>query len=259
MKEKISLFLPWIIVGLTAGIFIFLFISKLIPGMQAFAYVITTPAMTLLQYTTTHSITVFGGGGFTLAPFMQAGLIAAAGLIVLLAVAPFLLAKGYRTVRAETLHKRPPVWYLGAVLLVTSLGFSLFNSATMTYVYFTQNSHITDNVLKDQLRSQLMMHGFAAAEKMLMPHQYGGGNGSFINIHDGDSAREIRLTDLKTWNENSEFSFEIQDSVTDSTLTIIGTLAESADQSTNRSSFYAVRVTPQQSSTIRMLPEGVVR
>lgn len=257
MKEKISPLLPWMIVALIAGIFIF--IPKQTSGMYALAYAITAPAMPLLQYTTVHAITVFGGGGFTFEPFMQAGLTAIAGLIVVLAVAPFLLAKGYRGLRADSLLKRSPAWYLGAILVVTSLGFSLFNSARMTTSYFTASTHITENALKDQLRSQLMTHGFAAAEQMLMPHQYGGGNGSFIDFRDGDRARELRLTDLKTWDENSQFSFQIQDSVTDSTLTIIGSLAESSDQNRSRSSLYAIRVTPHQSNTIRLLPEGVTR
>ncbi|MCC5912924.1 MAG: hypothetical protein JJU46_00995 [Balneolaceae bacterium] len=256
MKEKIEPFLPWMIVALIAAILIF--IPKHTSGMYALAYAIYAPAMPLLQYTTVHAITVFGGGTFTLEPFMQTGLTAIIGLIVVLALTPFLLVKGYRAIREETLLKRSLVWYLGAILLVSSLGFALFNSALMATSYFAENRQIEENVLRDQLRSQLMIHGFAAAEKMLMPHDYGGGNGSFIDIPGEATSREIRLTDLKTWDENSEFSFRIEDSITDSTLTIIGSIAGSSDESSNSSSHYAIRVTPHESNTIRLLSEAAM-
>lgn len=231
MKGKIKPAIHWgvvIIICLTAGI-VFTYVRDVdvfttgeLSWVSKLEFMVTTPFLALSQYTTMDAIGRFSGE-IMQEGFAEALAVALAGIAIIFIVAPFLLAKGYKRYEEGHSEYRSVGWILGASILVFSLYFSLKASKTGTISQQKMTEATSISRSTDHLRMQLTDLAFEASEKMILPQEMGGGDGSFTGFMDENGqSRTIMLSDLEGYNPGDKFSFVIGDDVSDSTITITG-------------------------------------
>lgn len=225
MNEKTKNILNWTIALVIVGgvLFLILFPQSNEPAtltLQKTGYVVTNPSMILLEYTTRNAISQFGGD-MSMEGFNLALLLGATGIVVILILAPSLMVFGLKRSEHSSESLRPVTWHIGTGILLSAMGIGFYSAITFSI----SNNHMYEEATRqhaiDQMQFELMDLYFDAASRAILPHDKGGGNGSFTNFRAEDgSTRNIRLTDLERYNPDSRFEFVISDAITDSTITI---------------------------------------
>ncbi len=265
MKEKIKPALPWIIVVLL-GVVITglnylityqfdLGISRSILSLWAAGAI---PSTELLQFSVRLAIEQFGGGEFTAVEYFTSGAISAAGLLLLMIIAPYLFIKGYQKIETTGSEYRPVSWYIGATILVIGMTLSLSHLTSGFFANVHNNRLIEASRSQDQLRGQLMDLAFDAAGVMILPHEYGGGAGSFNNLPaENGGTRSITLQDLPSYTDGGRFEFLIDGEISDSSFTVTGYIKEGPDLSPSEAELnlserrFNVDITPYEEQLFR--------
>ncbi|MEX0647310.1 MAG: hypothetical protein WEA56_00270 [Balneolaceae bacterium] len=256
MKEKIKLFLPWINVILVTGILISLailaanaggsFINRWVLGLSTMGAV---PSASLLDYSVMRAIARFGGNELSSPEFLTAFLTAGTGLVLLVIIAPFLMARGYEKMEKDGGQHRGLAWYTGSCLLVLAISTSVFATVASVQLGKNINKSAAESRSSDLLRAELMGLAFDAAGLMVLPQDFGGGHGSFTNFSSEENhPRNITLNDLDSYREDSEFHFSLHDNVTDSSIIIVGISGYETEQ--------AVEVTPHDEEIFKVMRRG---
>jgi len=211
---------------------------------------ISVPAMEIQMMNVLTNIFEFGGDDIDRERKIFSYAAAAAGVLILFLISPFLLFRSYATPNKKGTFG----WYAGAVIL--SLGVFFSTSVIVnTLTAETENAEsITQkNREKNQLRMQLMNLAFEAAEAAVLPGKFGGGSGSFKNFPDGNGnePREIQLSDLSSSQAAGQlYHFEITDQVTDSAIVISGSFTHSLSDTPET---LAVKVTPHEPGAFQFI------
>lgn len=225
MNEKIKIYIPWINAFLIVSIlYILYFVFRenfYHPTFSQIVPVFKSPSMGLFGFSVKHAIQQFAGP----TPQESFGihyLISGAGLILLMILAPYLMATSYQNMNTSDSSQKNIVWYTGVTILLVAISSSFIGIVFATKSFITNKKSGIEINQNDALRSNLITLAFEASNKMILPQEIGGGNGSFTNFStsNGDT-RTITLDDIQTHQNMDEFQFLIQD-ISDSTLTIIG-------------------------------------
>ncbi|MEX0719123.1 MAG: MFS transporter [Balneolaceae bacterium] len=232
MKERIKKYLPWIYVAAivySLSVFLFLIKTSVLNSLpftgftEKLFYIFAIPTTQIAQYSGTVTMNEFGSRITEFTVLSEALIVAGLGIMMILVIAPFLLVKGYEKTDPQEPNKRSFSWYTGAGIMVISLTVSFLLMTVGTAEYFSTNEEIAEGRDKDRLRSELLALALDATDKMTLPHQIGGGNGSFANFVDERGERSyINIEDLEGYNSEYSFKFLFSESITDSSLTIIG-------------------------------------
>lgn len=227
MNERTKSILNWaaaliIAVGVLLLILFPKFYEPTSLAVQKSGYVITNPSMILLEYTTRNAISQFGGD-MSMRGFNSALLFGLMGIAITIVLTPSLMVFGLKKSEHSSGPFHPVTWHLSTGIILAAISMGIYSSITWTVSNEQIYKHADRQQALNQLRFELMDLSFDASVEAILPHDKGGGEGSFKNfISDDGSARNMRLSDLDRYNPNSNFDFVIKDSVTDSSLTIIG-------------------------------------
>lgn len=225
MKERTKSILNWTVSLVIAGgvLFLILFPQSNEPAAIAIkktGHVLTNPSMIMLEYTTRNAVSQFGGDmsmkGFNLA--LMSGL---AGVTVIFVLAPAFMVFGYKKSEHSEKLLYPATWYLGTGIVIAAFGIGFYSSVSWVNSNEAISEYADQQHTSDQLQFELIDLYFDAAVQAILPHEKGGGNGSFTNFRAEDgTTRNIRLSDLNRYNPDSPFEFVVSDAITDSTITI---------------------------------------
>lgn len=270
MKEKIKSWLPWINVILIVVIFVATcmvlinFRGSLFNRWgHALSLIGAVPSAELLGFEVNQAIMHFGGGESSFNKFVNSFLISSSWFILLMVIAPFLLVKGYNRMNKGG-QNHGITWYAGAFLMILAVSTTMVAAVTGTTSGITVKQSAAASRDSDLLRTSLMGLAFDAAGVMVLPPEFGGGDGSFINFSpDGEDTRSITLEDLKSYSKSSNYRYVIHDEVSDSSITIIGVSDYdgsnhefiNADGRQGKSQ-QAVKVTPLEQEVFKMVRRG---
>lgn len=219
MKERIktSRWLKWLVAFFAA--ILILAIGYLVN----FEWIYSSPWFNALRVSIFISINEFGEGVADMGSYWPYRISALAGLLILFVLAPALLVFG-----SDNKKDKPGImWFCGSTLLFLGLIVTIFNLGKQTYYlsdnYKSNNKSYEQSRTKDKVRSQITTLALEAEELMVLPHKWGGGNGSFARIPDGEgNFRTIELEDLDSYSTFKETSFVLEVGGNDSTITIQG-------------------------------------
>lgn len=190
--------------------------------VQKAGYLLADPSIILLEYTTRNAINQFGGD-MSMQGFYSAMLLGLMGVAVIFVLAPTLMVFGYKHSEKSEGSLRPITWHIGTGIVLAAVSFGLYSSFNWAIANDKMSEHAHWQHSLDQLRFELIDLSFDASVKALLPHEKGGGNGSFTNFMAEDgSTRKIKLDDLDRYNPDSTFEFVLQEGISDSSITITG-------------------------------------
>lgn len=120
--------------------------------------------------------------------------------------------------QTEDTLKKGIVWYMGVILVVSSL--QVVPTTVVKGIVFQNTWDNADqNAQKDKLRSDLMKLGYEALEKYHIPAEAGGGDGSFQKMNNGKEM-PLSVADLGNNVELSGFSYDLETVDAESLITI---------------------------------------
>jgi hypothetical protein len=258
MNEKTNSFLPWTLVLLSVTLLIMVvfllsdFLNRVVnTELQNVLFtLVASPGFELVRYTTLEAIRQFGGSDMSTLETLRSLIASAAGLSLLMIIAPYWLVKGYRRLEQNELSGRGFTWYAGAVVLLLGITIPAYH-----VVQFTQSSPEIDQAIEssrvmDELRTQMTSLAYDASERMILPPEQGGGGGSFLALPGPDGeTRPLTLEELPSYNDSGRFHIYVNDEVTDSTLQFTGTPDLPGDTPRR---FIDITVTPHEENLFRM-------
>lgn len=264
MNGKIERFQPWIIVGLIVIVIMllnYLLTSVLNLGLERRWFISlmalgAVPGFELLQYSVSEAINQFGGGQVRFASALISGIFSVGGVLLLMVFAPWLFVMGYRKMEQKRDEKnhRSVSWYIGAAFLVLGISISAVHGVSQTISSPKIERSIEASQQKDELRSYMMNLAFDASELMILPQEFGGGNGSFMNLPaTGENTRVLELTDLPSYTHDERFEVSIEKEVTDSTLYLSGLYRNDRGESQDH---VLIEVTPYEEDLFRFINRG---
>lgn len=226
MNEKIKIYIPWINAILIVSILYFLyFVFR--DNFQHLTYsriinILSAPSMELLGLSVRQALQQFGGPTIQESAFGLPLLFTAGGLILLMILAPYLMATSYQNMNTSDSSQKNIAWYTGVTILLLAISASFIGIVISSQTFVNTKSGVEINRSDAELRDNLRSLAFEASNQMIFPHELGGGNGSFTDFttSSGES-RNITLDDLQSHQNMNGNQFVIQD-ISDSTLTIIG-------------------------------------
>lgn len=257
MLDKIRNLNPWVfafLIALGAEILIGLVTELLNVDLTHFfrnlGFVFSLPALKISGYETVQAINDFGGKPEDLSGFAEVAIVPAVGIFIVLILAPFLLLKGYiQANNSENPQKRSWTWYVGAIMIMLALIPAALSATVGTKVYMNTVESSENSRQRDVLRSQLMNLALGASYLLFLLQEKGGGDGSFRNI--GTDSEPISLDDLKSYTADSNFEFQIYETISDSMITIVGI----SDQVGNEEDFQNVNgETGRQQISVEVTP-----
>lgn len=226
MNEKIKIYIPWINAVLIVSIlYILYFVFR--DNFHHLTYsriinIFSAPSMELLGLSVRQALQQFGGPTIQESAFGLPLLFTASGLILLMIIAPYLMATSYQNINTSDSSQRNIAWYSGVTILLLAISASFIGIVISSQTFVHTKSGVEINQNDAALRSNLRTLAFEASNKMILPQEIGGGNGSFTHFSTSNgNSRSITLDDLQSHQSMEEFQFLIQD-ISDSTLTIIG-------------------------------------
>lgn len=228
MRWKTSFYkwLPWIVVGLLVIITPFL-VEWAISGQISYL-----PWINAVSISTRISIELFSNSSPPVDSYWALRISALVGMLLMFVAGPVLWVFASRRVdsrdqKATGFQNRTITWYVGTFLTLNGLFMALFTVGIYLGSEYYPGSSLNQSMQsarnEDQLRTSLSKLATQAAEIYYLPHEMGGGAGSFLQIPDGNGTyRAIMLDDLKDGLRLQGGTFHLKQPVTDSTLTIIG-------------------------------------
>jgi hypothetical protein len=227
MKERTKPILNWVIALFVAGGVLILSLfpqafGAISPTIQKVGYMLTNPAMVMLEFATRNAISQFGGD-LSMEGFNSAMIIGLTGVAIIFVIAPTFIVFGYKKAESMSGKIRPAAWHLGMGIVLIAIGigfysFISFSAYKSEVIASTERQHTLD-----ELQFELIDLYYDASAKAIIPQEKGGGGGYFTNFTANDgSSRDIQLSDLDRYSSESQFHFVISDNVRDSTITIVG-------------------------------------
>ncbi|MDX1670691.1 MAG: hypothetical protein R3211_00015 [Balneolaceae bacterium] len=215
-KTKFIRWLPWIVSFAVAAI--------LLLFLGIWPYEIADRVSVL------ESINMFSSGTPTMRPYWNDRILSLVGIVLFFVVGPVLWfsSEDSRPDRSGELSNgfqpKSLMWYLGAILTLTGLLFGVAGTAFQLFHQTNIEQSVQRSRNADHLRQEISTLGLQAAELFLLPHDRGGGNGSFTRIPNGNgSFHPITLEDLEAYQpEQLNAGTYHLDEVTDSTILIYG-------------------------------------
>jgi len=258
MNEKIKPFLPWINVGLIIVILFsaqFLFSSVLNIGsasrwISTFYNLTIMPGLEILRYTTIETINWFGGNENPFAEFVKSTAVTAAAFIVLFILVPWFFIRGFMHKSSES-HPSGLMWYIAAPVLILGIVVSTFHvvQVQVNTINSANQKTIQSSRTADELRNYMMNVAFDASEWWILPEEAGGGSGSFF-------IRENEVLDLNSLAsydpEHSDFKLSVEDTPSDSTMIIKGSVAKQDAKDESEQSI-TLQITPMNDSLFKFL------
>jgi hypothetical protein len=201
------------------------------------------PSLQIQTYAILDAINQFGGSSSEAAQFRSAGLWSAAGLLIVMILAPWLFVKGYFTMeKSDKPNKLVPVWYTGAAVIVISISVASFQITS----YLIQNHDMKHSIeasrSMDELRGVMMDLAFDASQQLILP-----------TAIDDEAASDFRLESLSSFREWEQFEIQITEQLGDSVLTLTGTLRDETLAQSPLSRPVTMRVTPQNDKVFRFV------
>lgn len=227
MNERTKTIVNWVIPIIIAGIVLLLILvpnafEPFSNAAQRIGHLMTDPAAMLHGYATRNAINQFGGDIST-EGFNSALLYGLMGITLTFVLAPSLMIFGYKKSKHSDGALYPITWHLGTGIVIAALSIGVYSSVSWVNSNETLSEYADWQNASDQLQFELIDLYFDAAAQAILPHEKGGGNGSFTNfVAEDGSTRNIQLSDLPRYNPDSKFGFVISDNITDSTITITG-------------------------------------
>ncbi len=237
----VNLMLLLIVIGV--GLFIFT-ISGLINNnvwMNNPLFQVIIPSLQLLAYASIDAINQFGGFSADTAQFWKSSLISAAGLLIVMILAPWLFVKGYFAMeKPEKPNKTVSVWYIGAAVIIISIMVAS-SQITMNLIQnHDMKNRIEANRSMDELRSVMIGLSFDAAQQLILSSDA-----------DDDATPAFRLESLPSFSEWDQFEIHITEQLGDSVLTLTGTLRDkNLAQALPQRNTVTMRITPQNDTLI---------
>lgn len=227
MLDKIRNINPWfIVIGIAIALeILFPLLGMLVSfninmWLREIGYIFSVPGMKVVGYEIVQMINEFGGEPKNSDGFNEVAVTVGLSMFIIFVLNPYLLIKGYQQAdHSENPKQRSWTWYIGAILIIASIFPALVSSFWGTKVFFNTKEAAQNNRELDIMRSELMNLAFDASYRLFLPVEYGGGNGSFHGF--GDGSQTISLEDLESYSPDSQFEFQINGEVSDSSFTII--------------------------------------
>ena len=199
-----------------------------------------TPSYELVKYTTIEAINQFGGRETETMEFLKSALATSVGLFVILVLAPWLFANGYRKLEAEEEEleeangqepARSAGWYISATLLVLSILIAGTHAVTRSVIHQNNVQSAEASRTMDELRSVMMDLAFDVSEQM-------------IQASDGIEDQRIILESLPSYKEWEVFDIDISNQESDSLITMTGIVVSGPASENLDKNTVTVHVTP---------------
>lgn len=202
-----------------------------------------TPSFQVLAYYSFDAINQFSGSSSEAAQFWRSGMLSAAGLIIVMILAPWLLVKGYFAMEnSDKQNRLVSVWILGASVIVISIIIAVFQIAVNLVQYNDTKNTVEASRSLDELRMVMMDLGYELSQQFILP-----------SVVDDEIPSDLRLESLHSFREWEQFEIHITELLGDSVLTLTGILSdENLARASPRSAVF-MQVTPQKDSLIRFL------
>jgi len=165
------------------------------------------------------SINNFSGSEMEMTKYWIMNFSFIAGLIFTLIIVPFVYIKGNMKEKKE--GGNPSYswsWYAGTALMIMALVIVNAKVLLNVYKYSSEREMVERSAQTDKARKILLESSLKAAELMILPEEYGGGSGSFLNLvgKDGKILPEARKQIVSS--ENDLFDITIGKKIQDSVL-----------------------------------------
>lgn len=188
--------------------------------LSEIGYILSVPGMKVMGYEVVQAINEFSGAPKESEGFTRVTVTVGLGIFIIFVLNPYLLMRGYQQAdQSEDPRQRSWTWYVGAILVMSSIYPAFVSSTLGTKVFMNTKESAQKSRELDMMRSELMDLAFDASYRLFLPVEWGGGDGSFRGF--GDGTQTISLEDLESYSQESQFEFQIYGAVSDSSFTIV--------------------------------------
>ena len=224
MKEKTDKSV-WVPLGIAVAITVIILLAV---HLFEWRRITVTPWYAAERVSTILSIEKFQDGITGQLPYWSERLTALGGIILIFVLGPSLWLAAEIKDSKESLHAGGTAgkrfgWYAGLVVMLFGILLSVFGIIDNIDKYYTLKDSVASSRSKDDLRMSVTRMANEALQLSILPHEKGGGNGTFTKIRSADHIRPVKLTDLPSYQGESDSQYDyILHEVKPDTLTIVG-------------------------------------
>lgn len=224
MKEKTKKSV-WIPLGIVVAITVLILMTA---HLFEWWLITITPWHAAERVSTLLSIQEFQDGVTGHLPYWSERLTALGGIILIFVLGPSIWLAAEIKESRESLYAAGATskrigWYAGLVVMLFGIILSVFSIINNIDKYYTFKDDVVSSRSKDEIRMRVTRMANEALRLSMLPHERGGGNGTFTIIRRGDLKRPVKLTDLSSYPGKSGSQYDyILHEVKPDTLTIVG-------------------------------------
>lgn len=224
MKEKTKKS-GWVPLGIAVAITV---LVLLVAHLFEWRRLTVTPWHSALGVSTMLSIQEFQDGVTGQLPYWSERLNALGGIILIFVLGPSLwlaaeIQDSNESTHADGTTGKRVGWYAGLVVMLFGIILSVFSIIGNINKYYTLKDGVVSSRSKDEIRMRVTRMANEALRLSMLPHERGGGNGTFTRVRSSDLFRPVKLTDLPSYQGDSGSQYDyVLHEVKPDTLTIVG-------------------------------------
>jgi len=224
MKEKTEKS-GWIPLGIAVAITIMVLLAI---HLFEWRRIGITPWQAAEEVSTRLSIQEFQDGTTRQLPYWSERLNALGGIILIFVLGPSIwlaaeIKESKKSSHTEGTSAKSIGWYTGLVVMLFGIVLSVFGIIKNIDMYYTLKDSVASSRSEDEIRMHVTRMANEALRLSMLPHERGGGNGTFTRVRSGDLFRPVKLTDLPSYQGDSGSHYDyVFHEVKPDTLTIVG-------------------------------------